>query len=178
MTRTLATCRPRTPAVLRVAFIAFALTGLALIAGSAYSSRGALSSRFWQPTPCTILSSTVKMQNDENGPGYGLAIEYQYQFNGRTYTSNRFGFTQDYVESFETRQEMADHFKPGTTTTCYVDPNHPQSAAIDRTIGGLIMIAGFGAWAAIMGITGLILTPIFERRRLRKRQSEMKAQRV
>lgn len=50
----------------------------------------------WQPVPAQLLQAELKQQRNEDSITYLPTAEYQYQFNGRRYTSTRVSVSDSY----------------------------------------------------------------------------------
>lgn len=95
----------------------------------------------WKETPATILGSEVEPDGDD----YRLVVRYEYEWEGRAYTSGVLSkITQNYNHRDEAYAEAAK-LAPGAKTTCRVDPASPSHAVL-RT-GNL--------WVAVFAIIPL-----------------------
>lgn len=62
-----------------------------------------------------------------------MHVTYQYDFGGYSYSSSRYSFSPSSATSGRRgKKRIADRLAPGTTTFCYVDPDNPEDAVIDR----------------------------------------------
>ena len=115
-------------------------------------TRTILAARHWSPLPCRVTSSAVVRRTDTGTRTvYRLDIRYQYQFAGRTFTSDRFDAVDDDGSGgFESKQRTAQRYPPGTITTCYVNPQSPGEALIDRTFPARM-------WWGIIPVLGILL---------------------
>jgi uncharacterized protein DUF3592 len=87
----------------------------------------------WRETPCVIVFSAVKEDETDSGL-YTILMTYQYAFAGRTYTSSRYSFSVLATAGSILKKRVTRRLAPGTTATCYVNPNDPQDAVIDRRL--------------------------------------------
>lgn len=100
----------------------------------------------WQARTCFILSSAV--EEDQNDSGlYRLVIHYQYQVAGRTYTSRRYSFSMasspgGATAGYRGKKAIVDRLPPGASTVCWVDPDDPREAVIDRGLTWDIALVG------------------------------------
>jgi hypothetical protein len=106
-----------------------------------------MDARGWRSVPCQILTSRMRMSTDEedNTVSYYVEIEYRYQFEGKTFTSDRYDFvhTGNYAKASgtdSTRERIAQ-LAAGTTSTCFVNPTNPGEAVLDRGLA-------WGRWFA------------------------------
>jgi len=119
----------------------------------------------WRPVPATVVSSSVTTHSDSAGTTYGVEIEYRYEVNGRSYTSDRRSFGMSGSSSGRSGKEkfVADH-PPGKQVTCYVDPDDPTEAVLNKGLSwsllwGLfplpfLLIGVFVLWFGVRGLLG------------------------
>jgi len=106
----------------------------------------------WRKTRCVILSSSVSEDATDSGL-YRMLVTYQYDFGGRNYSSSRYSFSPSSATSGRRGKErIAGRLAPGTATFCYVDPENPVEAVIDRGVTwdmvfcGVLAIVFLGAF--------------------------------
>jgi hypothetical protein len=88
----------------------------------------------WDPTPCTIVESKVgSRRGSEGGTTYGVEVKYEYQYNGRTYTGERYQVSTVYSSGRSGKQAVVDSLPAGKKTTCFVDPDKPERSVLDRS---------------------------------------------
>ncbi len=110
-------------------------------------ARQLLGARTWSTTDCEITKSKViarevTYQRDRRHPGprtasqtiYGIDLEYTYQVGEYAFTGNRYRFFS-HSAGKATNQAIANRFPVGTKTTCYVNPEDPSDAVLERTAG-------------------------------------------
>ena len=90
---------------------------------------GMVRSRDWGQTPCRILSSELK-HNDGSSQ---LAVVFAYSVANQEHHSERYCFSQMSSNTADgwKRRVIADH-PAGKQTTCFVNPNDPTDAVIER----------------------------------------------
>ncbi len=119
-------------------------------------------SRHWVKVPATvILSERLRSHSGSKGRNvYRTVILYEYQYNGRTHRSDRYALTQ--VEN-SSKSSTAEMRRPpaGTRISCYVNPDDPAQALVDRTLPPFFYLThgcfplsflGLGLLAVIAGI--------------------------
>ena len=90
------------------------------------------SARSWRETPCVIVSSSVS-EDATDSALYRVLVTYQYDFVGRYYSSSRYSFSPSSATSgYRRKKRVADRLAPGTKTICYVNPDDPRDAVIER----------------------------------------------
>ena len=104
------------------------------------------SAKSWRKTRCVIVSSSVSEDETDSGL-YRILVTYEYDFAGRHYSSSRYSFSTLVTAGYRGKKRVAGRLAPGTTAFCYVNPDDPRDAVIER---GLTwdMVFG-GAFAAI-----------------------------
>jgi hypothetical protein len=86
----------------------------------------------WRETPCVIVSTSVS-EDATDSALYKILVTYQYDFAGRYYSSSRYSFSPSSATSgYRGKKRVADRLAPGTKTVCYVNPDDPLDAVIDR----------------------------------------------
>jgi hypothetical protein len=86
----------------------------------------------WHPTPCTITSSGVDRRD--------VRIAYDYDFDGREYESDRYDFNESGTRTERRMKAVRDRYPAGKQVTCYVNPNNPTQAAINRGFNPSILL--------------------------------------
>jgi len=116
----------------------------------------------WVQTPCVIDSSRVDVHPNSDRHGratYSIEVAYHYTFQGSDFTSRHYQFdTGGSTTGFAAKQRVVSQYPPGRKTFCYVNPEAPAEAVIDRgahagmAIGAIFLIfsliGGFGLWLA------------------------------
>ena len=98
----------------------------------------------WEAVSCKIVEfdAPVKVKGK-----YNLTVSYDYTYGGAPHTASVYKMTGNFTRS----AAVLDKFKPGTETTCYVNPALSTQAVLDRSLG----IGDFGYPAGGMAFTGL-----------------------
>jgi len=95
--------------------------------------RHVLEARAWVETPCTVLASAVRSHAGDHGATYSIDILYRYAVGGRELRSNRYDFTVGSSSGEEAKQAIVDRHPVGSSCTCWVDPDDPTRAVLDRS---------------------------------------------
>lgn len=90
------------------------------------------SSSGWPETPCTVIESEVWSHDSDDGTTYSVNILYEYKFDGTTYRSNRYTFMTGSSSGYNGKKQVVDAHPPGRKTVCYVNPDDPHEAVLDR----------------------------------------------
>ncbi|MDB6171590.1 MAG: hypothetical protein JWL59_901 [Chthoniobacteraceae bacterium] len=114
-----------------------------------------MSARKWSATPCQVLSSRVISNRGNKGTTYSVEVRYAYEFGGRKFEANRYGFFTGSTSGYAGKQAVVDRFPPRSQAVCYVNPNDPNEAVIDRGISsqmwfGLLPLAFVVAGGSII----------------------------
>jgi hypothetical protein len=112
----------------------------------------AFQARGWTPRDCEVISSRIVRGDDTSRPD----IVYRYFAGDRQYTADRYNFLPGMNSDSSVPDVVASH-PPGRRFECYVDPDDPSRAVINRTptlwyYFGLLFFAMF---AGIPGAIGL-----------------------
>lgn len=132
-------------------FLVFFLAGAAALYFMVLRpARGLLASRSWVETSCVVQASRVGESSDSDGTTYRVEVEYTYSFQGREYRSSRYNFLDFYSSGHEGKAEVVARYPPGARTVCYVDPDDPSQAVIDRKL----------SWAWLVGLVPLLFIAV------------------
>lgn len=91
-----------------------------------------LQTRGWTPTECVIVESRVEEDRKQSGNPYGFAVRYEYQWQGRTYSSLQWSRQNTHFDDYSKAQRLASQYALDTRATCLVDPANPQSAVLEK----------------------------------------------
>jgi hypothetical protein len=135
MTKPLSSKRSEAPACCLIPFFAFFLVigGLAFLSIFVRPLLGVLQARNWTPTPCRITSSAVVTKGSGDDRKFYPDILYFYSVGGTRYNSTRWN-PFDSSTSRAQAQRIVQQFPAGTNAQCYVNPNDPTQAMLDRSI--------------------------------------------
>jgi len=86
-------------------------------------------------------------------------VTYQYDFAGRYYSSSRYSFSPSSATSgYRGKKRVADRLAPGTKTICYVNPDDPRDAVIERGLTWDMVV--WGVFAIIfLGVFFFVFWP-------------------
>jgi hypothetical protein len=89
--------------------------------------------RGWEETPCTIRTSEVEVKRGDDSDSHIISITYDYDYDGLPYTGERYHFA---ISSTNTnarwKRRVVKEHPPGRRTVCYVDPDDPGEAVLER----------------------------------------------
>jgi hypothetical protein len=113
-------------------------------------------SRTWVPTPARVESSRVQSNTDSDGTTYRVDILYKYEFDGREYGSNRYGFFNASSSGYAGKEAIVRQHAPGKRVECYVDPDDPTRAVLHRGWSWELLFGLFPLPFITVGLLGVI----------------------
>ncbi|MEN1682121.1 MAG: DUF3592 domain-containing protein [Planctomycetota bacterium] len=127
----------------------------------------------WVETPAMLTELKLK-----RGETQRVIAEYNYEFAGAKYTSDRVGLddTADNVSSLHKKlyNRLNARKKVGEHVTCYVNPSDPSQAVLDRTLRPVLVGFQLVFALAFGGVGfGLIIGSLFWSRGEKKRRSKL-----
>lgn len=137
--------------------------GLFLVVGLAFSlffvlpAIKSLRALDWQQTECQILASSVATHSGDDGATYSVEVTYRYEVDDVEYTGDRYRFLGGSSSGRKGKQKVVDSLPPGSTTTCWVNPDDPADAVLDRGLSWEYAFALLPLVFVLLGGVGLIL---------------------
>ena len=128
--------------LLRLFGALFAVAGLHAILYGWWSRTQARRSEYWFPAEGRVLSSQVEVRTDTSSDPprtaidtYWPSIEYEYEFRGGTYRSDRIilvevNYPRKQADALVARNPV------GARVQVYVDPSHPRRAVLEKGLAG------------------------------------------
>lgn len=110
-----------------------------------------IEARSWVAVPCEVVSSGVRSHPGDDSTTYSVEALYRYRFDGQEYVSNRYRFLSGSSSGYEAKAEAAEAIPAGSRTECYVDPEDPYEAVLDRSFGLDFL---FGLIPLLFGLIG------------------------
>lgn len=131
----------------------------------------------WQATDASIVRLEEKRGTGRKGRrSYSVYCDYQYEFNGKTYTGDRLT-----LFPFNSKSEKRKWFyrlnkarNAGESIVCYVNPDNPTMAVLTTEVTTLQLVliyGGFGVSAMYLFVWLMYLTPRQQRRRRDKKRN-------
>jgi hypothetical protein len=128
-----------------------------------------LQARDWNPVPCTIVSSRVQHHSSDDGTTYSVDILYTYEVDGHEYKANRYHFMGGSSSGYKGKQRIVHQHPPGAKKICYVNPNDPMDAVLQRGFSPVMFFGLIPLVFVIVGLGGIIRTlrktPVADSRR-------------
>lgn len=115
-----------------------------------------LAAQSWQATPCTIESSQVAESSDSDGTTYKVAVTFTYAgSDGLEYRSSRYDFLGVSSSGYDGKAAVVAQYPAGARTTCWVDPENPGEAVLNRDFSLLYLIGLFPLVFVAAGAGGI-----------------------
>ena len=120
----------------------------------------------WLRSSCTILSATIAT-DETNDDGerrelYKADLVFSYEYDGKRYESSRFRFVYPFTNDRNSAERSVAQHPAGSVVLCYVNPQDPTQAVLDRRISAYNLIVLLPAAIAALGLWST-LAAIFRR---------------
>ena len=112
--------------------------------------------RAWQPVACEILSSEVESHTGDDSVTYSIETLYRYEIDGREHLSSRYQFMGGSSSGYEAKAAAVAEIPAGARLTCYVNPEDPFDAVIERGFTGDYLFGLIPLLFALVGLGGMI----------------------
>src|SRR5215213_1213362 len=99
-----------------------------------------LSARFWEETPCRIVSSQVAEVTSSDGSTYKVDITYTYAVEGGEIRGSSYDFTNMSSSGYDGKAAIVARYPPGTQATCWINPKNRTESVLSR--GFLPLVPG------------------------------------
>ena len=111
----------------------------------------------WPAVPCAIVSSSVGSHSgSKGGKTYSVDIVFRYEVKGRTFTGDRYDFMGGSSSGYDGKAEIVSRYPPGVGATCYVNPDDPADAVLDRRFHAFYLIGLFPLLFVAVGAVGIV----------------------
>jgi len=104
----------------------------------------------WVEAEAEVIWSRVTTHRSDDSTTYGIDIFYRYVVDGIEYRSNRYDFSTGTSSGRQSKQRVVDRFPAGETFMCFVDPDQPERAVIDRDAAGI-------GWFALLPLVFILV---------------------
>lgn len=131
----------------------------------------------WEEVPADITSIQIETHRGEDNDTYSVVAEYRYSYRGQDYIGDRVGLSGK-SDSFEAyHKKLLKRLKQAQAkdrAVCYVDPQNPDQALLDRTLRPMLAVFMLPFILAFGGVGfGLIAGAVYASK---KGKSETKLQ--
>lgn len=129
----------------------------------------------WVKVPCKISKSelSIRLGDSETGPTFYPDIQFQYQFRGEWRVGGQYNFETAYTSFEDACRKILAKYPVGLETKCFVDPENPQSAVLNRDYFKGLWVALFPTLFIILGFGGLFLLYRFKNKKKRSPTSKI-----
>lgn len=131
----------------------------------------------WEAADAVIDRAWLARSKGDDNDTYKVAVEFRYQYRGARHTGTRHSFVSSASNiGVAGMREVVDRLKPGTTVTCWVNPEDPGEAVLERSLPAQAVTGLFFATPFIaVGIAGqgLLILPLLRRRVFARRKAQM-----
>ena len=168
---------PAKPGCWSIGFLAlfgsvFLFAGLAVIVTQvAMPWLSARAAADWPRVPCTILSSEIEEHRGDSTT-YSVDIQYEYDIANQTHRSSQYDFST-MSRSRKVCRKILSRYPAGKPSTCFVDPNNPAAAVLNRKPKVAWSLLFMGAVFAIVGAVFMFGAPFALKGRNRLRRSDV-----
>jgi len=154
-----------------VVYIFFSIFAIAGLVGSYFllvlPIKNVIAARSWVETPCRILSAQVKSHSGSDSTTYSVDISYQYEFNGKTFTGNRYNFSMGTSSSGRSgKRVVVDKYRKAKNPVCFVNPDNPGQAVLVRGFQLTMLFGLIPLVFVAVGIGGIVGTARKSKRRI------------
>lgn len=147
-------------------FLVFAGAGLAFLVPFFFlPALEVVAARGWTPVPCRIETSGVKSHPGDDGATYSITVLYTYEVAGRETQGSRYGFLGGSSSGYEGKAAIVERLPPGTETTCWVNPQDPYDAVLERGFTPGFLFALIPLLFVLVGVGGAAGTLVGASRR-------------
>ena len=142
----------------------FLVFGLGFSAFFVWPAIRVIQAHSWNETPCEILESRVASHEGEDGSTYSVEVLYRYTVDGREHTSDRYRFLGGSSSGYEGKARVVERLPPGTRTVCWVDPEDPEEAVLERRLTAEYLFVFLPLVFVAVGAGGIFLSAAGVRR--------------
>ena len=116
-----------------------------------------LAQRAWQRVPCTVAGSEVQEQRDNKTP-YVFAVQYRYEHAGESFTGSTYKRNYSGSDRYSDAQSLAREYPAGASLFCYVNPDNPGEAVLQRDSLAIGLVILFPLIFVLIGAGGIYFT--------------------
>lgn len=113
----------------------------------------------WKQVPCVVKETrAVPHRGGGRQPTttYEPYAEFEFTYEGQTYSSSTFRLSNRLLDSYAEVKTLLDPFPQGEPAQCWINPQNPSEAVLNRDFTGISVIGAlFGSALALIGICGL-----------------------
>jgi len=117
---------------------------------------GIVRARNWVAVPCVVASSKIETDYGGEDVTYRANVVYSYKYNRTEYQGGDYGFTRYFSSGYAGKQAILARYPPGSKTNCYVNPNFPMEAVLERGFTEEMWFGIIPLAFIVVGVAGLI----------------------
>ena len=106
--------------------------------------------------PCKITRSELTDFLDDGSRMYRADIEYDYDYQGKQYHSDKTGFGDSSGSMKSAYQKMVERYPLGSQQICFVDPDKPDYAVLERRWSWWLMVMVLPLIFVLVGVGGIV----------------------
>lgn len=126
----------------------------------------------WEEVPAEVVWSRVRSHTDDDGTTYSADVFYRYEYEGTEHRSNRRNVIGGSSSGRSSKQEFVNEHPAGKAIVCYVDPDEPWRAILERRLGWWALFALFPLPFAAVGLGGLWWMLVGKKRKEKKARTK------
>jgi hypothetical protein len=120
----------------------------------------ASAAKTWEETPCKITRSEVTSRSEfrdgRHRTYYTPDLAYTYTVNGKEYGGSRYDFAEGSSTSRGKARDIVEANPVGAERVCYVNPEQPSQAVLNRDVPTVALIGVIGLFLALIGLGGMV----------------------
>jgi hypothetical protein len=110
----------------------------------------------WEEKTATVIWSQVRTHRGDDNDTYSADIFYKYKHDGRLYKSNSVGLMGGSSSGRSSKQDKVNDHPRGKQITCFVNPDNPHDALLEREMGWWAAFTLFPLPFIAVGVGGLV----------------------
>lgn len=115
----------------------------------------------WPEVSCVVVSSNVindsyrtrkNLNTKKVHPSYKIGIHYSYRYSDKSYSSDRYNFDRTAETDPAVVQKLVNAFPAGAQCVCYVNPQNPSEAVLNKEVHPAFLIVLGGVGILLFGV--------------------------
>ena len=112
----------------------------------------------WPEVSATVVSSTLVETREDRRTTYSIEILYSYEYGGVAFRSDDWGVAPIPSRFRHSAERQLKEFEPGTAIVCYVNPDNPGQAVIQREPGPTLLAFLIAIASLVIPLVWLVTT--------------------
>ncbi|MCK5000544.1 MAG: DUF3592 domain-containing protein [Anaerohalosphaera sp.] len=118
--------------------------------------KNTISAQSWTEVPCRVVNAAVRSHDSDDGVTYSVDIFYEYEYEGKTYKSNRYSFMGGSSSGYQGKKDVVQRYKNAANPVCFVNPDKPHEAVLKHGWNWEMLFALFPLPFIAVGLGGII----------------------